>query len=69
MAISSAETQKYSFYRAIRRGYPHFSYFTAISALFMANLALFGLDLGLFVGGFLVYYDIFDDFIFIHKHR
>lgn len=44
MVISSAETQKYPFDKALRRGYPYFGYFTAISAPFMANLALFGLD-------------------------
>lgn len=33
--------------------------------LFMANLTIFGLDLGLFVGGFIVYNAIFDDLILI----
>lgn len=49
MVISSAETQIYSFYKALRRGYPYFGHFTAFFAPFMANLALFGLDLGHYV--------------------
>jgi hypothetical protein len=50
MAISSAEAQLYSIDKALRCGDPYFGIFTAISALFMANLGLFECILDIFVG-------------------
>jgi hypothetical protein len=55
MAISSAETQLFSLDKALRCEYPYFGIFTGISAPYMANLGLLGLDVVLFVGGFIVY--------------
>jgi hypothetical protein len=62
MVISSAETQLFSLDKALRRGYPYFEIFTIISAPFMANLALLGCVLVIFVSGFIANYAICHEF-------